>query len=68
LIGPCLTVKQADELDALEHGANLGLQRKGKRRHHAELPALRLHGPLRTVFSLPGCHSEHHSLGKGHNY
>jgi hypothetical protein len=46
----------------------LALQRKGRRRHHAEQPVIRLQGPLRTVFSLPGCHSEHHALGRGHNY
>ena len=68
LHGPCLSVEEADILDRSENGANTGLQRKGRRRHHAELPAVRLQGPLQTVFSLPGCHSEHHPLGFGHNY
>ena len=68
LLGPCLSVEEADALDVSENGANLVLQRKGRRRHHAEQPVSRLQGPLRTVFSLPGCHSEYHALGKGHNY
>jgi len=68
ILGPCLSVEEADALDVFENGANLSLQRKGRRRHHAELPVVRLQGPLRTVFALPGCHSEHHALGRGHNY
>ena len=68
LRGPCLSVEQADQLDIEERGAHAGLQRKGKRRHSAELPVVRLHGPLRTVFALPGCDSEHHELGVGHNF
>ena len=68
LLGPCLSVEEADHLDEVESGANKSLQHKGQRRHHASIPVVRLQGPLRTVFSLPGSHSNHHALGVGHNY
>ena len=67
LLGPCLFVEDADKLDEIENGANLSLQKKGRRRHHADLPVIRLHGPLRTVFAI-GRESNHHALGRGHNY
>ena len=67
LRGPCLSVSESDALDLEEIGANLSLQKKGKRRHHAELPVIRLQGPLRTVFAI-GLESAHHALGRGHNY
>ena len=67
LLGPCLSVEDADKLDEIENGANLSLQKKGRRRHHADLPVIRLQGPLRTVFAI-GRESDHHALGRGHNY
>ena len=67
LRGPCLSEDEADALDGHEHGAHVSLQKKGKRRHHAELPVIRLQGPLCTVFSMLGCYSEHSVLGVGHN-
>ena len=67
LAGPCLSVDEADNLDVVEYGANLNLQKKGRRRHHADLPVIRLQGPLRTVFAI-GRESNHHALGRGHNY
>ena len=66
LLGPCLTVDEADQLDIDEIGAHITLQRSGRRRHHAALPVTRLQGPLRSIFSIN--HSEHHALGWGHNY
>ena len=68
LAGPCLSVDQADDLDALEYGANASRQRKGQRRHQADLPVVRLQGPLRAIFTMPGCDSEHHASGIGHNH
>ena len=59
---------EADELDAVEHGAHAKLARSGLRSHHASIPAVQLAGPLQTIFAIPGTESEHHVLGRGHNF
>lgn len=53
LRGPCLSVAQSDELDALEHVANAKLAKHGRRSHFASCPAVQLHGPLLHVFCAP---------------
>jgi len=68
LRGPCLTTLEADELDAVEHGAHAKLARSGLRSHHASIPAVQLAVSLQTIFANPGTESEHHVLGRGHNF
>ena len=64
--GPILTSQQADELDELERPEHKALYSVGKRRHTADQPCLRAHGPLLPIFALRG--SSHHALGFGYNY
>ena len=66
--GPCLSVSEAEELDALEHGANVIKSKSGQRAHFAAIPAVQLQGPLLAPIVLPGTESKHHALGRGHNY
>jgi len=64
--GPILSSQQADELDLLERPEHKALYSAGKRRHTAEHPCLRAHGPLLPILTLRG--SSHHPLGLGYNY
>ena len=68
LRGPCLTTIEADELDAVEHGAQANLAWSGLWSLHASIHAVQLAGPLQSVFAFPGTASLHHALGRGHNF
>ena len=47
MLPPVITLERADELDAEEIASISALSRKGKRRHFAAEPCLRVHGPFR---------------------
>ena len=64
-----MTESEACEIDnacALEH---VSLAKQGRRRHFANEPVVRLHGPTLPVVAKPDKRiSSHHCLGYGHNY
>ena len=63
-----ITPDEADVLDANESERIKNLLSKGLRRHAALTPSVRAHGPLREVVIDPSVSSNHHPLGRGHNY
>ena len=66
--GPLLIDAEADLLDDECKADNIRLQHGGKRRHHADLPSIRLEGPLEPILLVDGQESSQHPLGVGHNY
>ena len=64
--GPVLTQEESDALDSIDCPSNVLLHRAGKRRHFAEFPCVRLHGPILPILTIR--QSSHHPLGFGHNY
>ncbi len=64
--GPALSQEESDALDRLCCPDNVTLHKAGKRRHFADLPCVRLHGPILPVIALR--QGGHHPLGFGHNY
>mgnify|MGYP006893448882 CR=1 FL=1 len=68
LRGPLLSDAEANALDDDCRDENVILHRAGKRRHHVVSPSIRLQGPLLPIFLLEGHESNHHPLGRGHNY
>ena len=65
LMGPVLTIEEADRLDALQRLESVSLARKGIRSHKALLFTFRLPGPLPYV--IVDRPSSHHTLGFGRN-
>ena len=55
-----------EELDGKCCSENQKLYAAGRRRHFADIPVSRNHGPLLPVIALRP--SSHHALGFGHNY
>jgi len=66
--GPVYTQKEAEELDASLQEENRNLQRAGFRRHVAKEPTFQVVGPFYNVVIEPDLYSDHHPLGRGHNY
>ena len=63
---PYYSQDESNRFDDCDKEAHVALQRAGHRRHKAMFPCIRLHGPLPLV--LTTAPSDHHPLGRGHNY
>lgn len=69
LRGPLISNAEADDIDCSLRSVNIQLQRKGFRRHHCDMQAVRELGPVLPVILPYGVKpSAHHVLGFGHNY
>ena len=65
---PLICEEEAVEADSVQCDVNCTLQKQGKRRHHAASPCVQLCGPLQYIPVDPSTASNHHPLGRGHNY
>eukprot|EP00973_Karenia_brevis_P093278 12416574-Karenia_brevis.AAC.1 len=65
---PLLTQREADVLDQQELESNRKLYAQSRKPAFADLPSLRVPGPLMRLTVLPPQPSSHHLLGKGRNY
>ena len=66
--GPICDESVADEFDVEDRRSNVDLQKGGKRRHHAELSAIVLSGPVLPILRCDSHESSHtQRLGYGHN-
>ena len=68
LRGPIITADEATMLEESERAQNRGLSNAGRRRHHASMPAVQLHGPLLPIFTLDEVRGRYHPLGRDHSY
>ena len=66
--GPILTEAQAIAIDQSQAAMNVHLYRQGQRRHKATSPVIQIQGPLLPIMLPEGQESNHHALGRGHNY
>ena len=57
---------ECDELEDKLKADNIALQKSGYRRHVAKSPCVQLVGPIRPL--IVANESNHHPLGRGHNY
>ena len=66
---PVIDDCRATELDQVELDINIrSMAAQLQRRHHACKPCIRLPGPLVHVIIDPATCSNHHPLGRGHQY
>ena len=68
LRGPLLSEEQASLLDDNDKDSLASAQKEGKRRHHASIPVVQMHGPLQPIILDDSKLSCHHEPGVGHNY
>jgi hypothetical protein len=69
LRGPVCTMDESNAYDREQAEHYSSLAREGKRRHSVKFPVKQMHGPLLPILLDDSTKpSQHHFLGKGHNY